>query len=504
MKKYFLSLFICIITILDVLGQTERGSCGNDILWSFDGKTLTISRNPKSLGFVTMKNYDRESDVAPWIEKKLAVKSVFVEDGIIRIGSCAFANCKELTEVVFASNTLKEIGWGAFYNCTRLRTISIPTRLSKVERGAFANCSAITFVKIPDQCRVEDQAFLNCTALHSIEISPTALLGQYVFAREVIVNDTTWHALYNREILRLPTYINEGNSRTFGIARPAVERYRGKSENAVVGIDYDYVTSEVDSIVPIAPYTRNDTYALVIGNQNYRFVPSVPYAIHDARVFRKYCEDAIGIPVEHIHICEDATREMIWGEEMEWLKSIPNREACKLIVYYAGHGVPDYSDKNKAYILPTDVRGSKPQRGIPLGDLYMSLGELSFAQTTVFLDACFSGLTRDDKGVSEKERLGVIASETGSSLTSGNLIVFSATQKEETAQGYPKEGHGLFTYYLLKEIQTNYISLNLGSMSDNIKKNVVETSPSLELRKSQTPTTNPSKALADKWRSLSL
>lgn len=109
---------------------------------------------------------------------------------------------------------------------------------------------------------------------------------------------------------------------------------------------------------------RNNTYALVIGNQNYRFAPGVPYAIHDARVFREYCEKTLGIPVENIHLVEDGTKAMISEEEFQWLKSIKNREMKKLIIYYAGHGVPDIHDSNKAYLLPTDIRGTKPSNGI--------------------------------------------------------------------------------------------------------------------------------------------
>lgn len=502
MKKF---IFIAVTTIVSVLGisaQTIQGTCGADVLWSFDGKTLSIFPGPKSAGYVPMKDYDL-TELAPWTKRGLHVKSVLVSYGISRIGSCAFANCKELTDVVFESTTVKEIGWGAFLNCSRLRTISLPSQLSKVETAAFANCPSITSVKIPDQCRVEDQAFINCSGIRGIEISPTASIGQYVFAREVKNNGKTQHALYNGEILRLPAYINMGNSRTFGIARAAVERYNSQSNNVVDNANYDYATSDVDSIIPYAIETRNDTYALIIGNQNYRFVPSVPYAIHDARIFRTYCEKALGVPAEHIHITEDATKEMIAGEEFEWLKTIRNREACKLIVYYAGHGVPDIKDQNKAYILPTDVRGTMPQKGISLSDFYGQLGDLAFAQTIVFLDACFSGITRDSKGMNEGLRGVEITAEEGT-LSTGNMVVFSAAQGNETAQGFLEEGHGLFTYYLLKEIQENYDRLNLGRMSDHLKTNVSRKATQLKLRKPQTPNTSASEAVSNVWRLLSL
>ena len=266
--------------------------------------------------------------------------------------------------------------------------------------------------------------------------------------------------------------------------------------------NYDLVTSKIDTDIPVATKARNDLYALIIGNQNYRFVSDVPYAIHDARVFSEYCKKTLGIPVNNIHITEDATKHMILEEELyDWVSTIPNRENKKLIVYYAGHGVPDIKNKNKAYILPTDVRGTHPQYGISLDDFYADLGEMGFAQTTVFLDACFSGINRNNEGVTEGLRGVEIEAEEGT-LSGGSLVVFSAAKGNETAQGFPDQGHGLFTYYLLKEIQTSGGDVDFGRMSDNIQSNVSEKAKELKLRKKQTPTTTPSERISESWRNL--
>ena len=96
-----------------------------------------------------------------------------------------------------------------------------------------------------------------------------------------------------------------------------------------------------------------------------------------------YCEKTLGIPVENIHLVEDGTKAMISEEEFQWLKSINNREMKKLIVYYAGHGVPDIHDSNKAYLLPTDIRGTKPSNGISLNDFYASIGDLDFTRMRI-------------------------------------------------------------------------------------------------------------------------
>lgn len=480
--------------------KTE-GTCGDDVRWSFDGKTLSIFNVNKENRRVSIKDYN-SNEKAPWLEKKLQVKSVYVGKGIERIGSCAFANCTELTDVVFDGTSLNTIGWGAFMNCSHLYSISIPNQLKKIETIAFANCVSLLSVKIPDQCRVEDQAFINCRGVQNIEVSPTAQLGQYVFASEVNVNGKIRHSLYNGEVSRLPVFINSGNSHHYGISRQAMSKYLDANGGTTGSLqDYDYATAELDTVVPVLDVVRHNTYALIIGNQNYRFVPNVPYAIHDARVFKTYCEKTLGIPAENIHISEDATKQMIDEEEFEWLNGINNRESKKLIVYYAGHGVPDVKDKNKAYMLPTDVRGTKPQHGISLDSFYGRLGDLAFSQTSVFLDACFSGITRDNESVNTGLRGVEISAEEGT-LGKGNMIVFSAAKGNETAQGFQEQGHGLFTYYLLKELHDTDGITTFGQLFDNMSNNVKRQALQMKLRKPQTPTNNVSESIENVWRGL--
>ena len=320
-----------------------------------------------------------------------------------------------------------------------------------------------------------------------------------MFASEVVVDNRVRHSLYNGEILRIPSYININNCHEYGIAP---EAYGKVKKTKADDVDYDYMTADVDSFIPTGMFSRNNVYALVIGNQNYRFASDVPYAIHDARVFADYCKKVLGIPADNIHISEDATKQMILEEELEdWVGNIGNREEKKLIVYYAGHGVPDVKDHNKPYMLPVDVRGTNPKRGISLDDFYAKLGEFEFKQTSVFLDACFSGVNRDNEGVSEGLRAVEIDADEAS-LGNGALVVFSAAQGNETAQGYPKQGHGLFTYYLLKAIQDTNGDVSFGDLSDDVARNVSKQAKNMNMRKSQTPTTNASDQISTSWRSM--
>lgn len=508
MKKIFLS-FLFIVCTICANAQSEfevMGTCGDDVAWNFDGFTLrifNIAKEVKVRGvgkekpLLNIANYDNKKNKAPWIKKGLDVKKVIIGGRIDRIGSCAFFGMSSLQEVEFSSTDLREIGWGAFLDCSRLRNISIPVGVKRIEMAAFANCISLPSISIPDQCKVEDQAFLSCTNLRSISVSPTASLGHYVFAHEVNVGNKVRHALSTADIFRLPVYVTTTNCNNYGLAKSSVKKYLGEGEKLN---NVNYVTSEVDTVIPQARMSRNNTFALVIGNQDYRFVPNVPYALHDARIFAEYCKKTLGIPAENVHLCEDATKQILLEDEFDWLRSMTDKDQKDVIIYYAGHGVPDINDKNKAYLLPTDVRGTKPQNGIALDAMYAMLGDMEFGRVSVFLDACFSGINRDNESVSEGTRGVEIDAEEGT-LSSGNVVVFSAAQGNETAQGYNEQGHGLFTYYLLKELQQSGGIIKYGQLAENLNSNVKRQAMQLKLRKKQTPTT---KATMIDWESLNL
>lgn len=502
MEKYITTIILALATFFGVRAQHgyETGMCGRDCEWQYDGYTLTVSATGDKTN-VRMDNYNTKSNPAPWKKKNLNIRKVRIEKGISRIGDCAFNNLTNLKEAIFADNSLKEIGWGAFMDCRQLRNVKFPGSLEEIGKIAFANCDAMTTVIIPDDCRVGEQAFASCDNLKSIDLSPTCILGKNVFAGEASVNGETRHTLFTGEVVQAPAYITPENCNKFGLARftvtPADEDKHQKKE-------YGICISELDTQIPEALYIRNNTYALVIGNQDYRFAGNVPNALHDANIFAKYCNKTLGIPSENIHLVENATKEMIMTDELkDWLGKLPDRNLKTLIVYYSGNGMPDGNDSNKAYLLPTEVRASTPERGIALNDFYSRLGDLGFNQTTVFIDASFSGLNRDGEGITDASKTtGVDAEKI--IPRSGNMVVFSASSGSEAALGYHKEGHGLLTYWILKEMHDTNGIMSLGTLSDRLTTNVAKTAPLIKKNRTQNPTIVASDKLAPKWRSIRL
>ena len=486
MKRFVLLSLAVIGCLMMVQAQNtnpKSGKCGNDIEWSFDGRTLYVSNGDMRKGIAAIPDFDLSKDIAPWVKMKLSIRKVVIGKGIGRIGSCAFANCTELTTVDFQDVMLWEIGWGAFLNCKSLFNFSIPVNVKRIETIAFANCSSLRSVKIPNLTRVEDQAFLNCTNLSLLEIGNNALIGKATFATENQVNGKTVYKNYNGEIRSLPQNINADNCSEYGLDKESVAICL---KNALP-LQQDNRLSDVDVDVPESQMMRNQTYALIIGNEHYKFVSDVPFAQNDAAIFSEYCKKTLGIPASNIHLCNDATKHMILEQEIEdWLThEITQRAYKRLIVYYAGHGVPDIKDHNKAYLLPTDVYGTKPHHGIALDQFYAMIGNLGFERVTIFIDACFSGVNRDNEGLSVERAVEVEAQT--AQPTTGNMVVFTAAYGNETAQSYHDEGHGLFTYYLLKELKETQGMVTYGKLGQAIQRNVTNVAPTLELRKKQTP-----------------
>lgn len=253
--------------------------------------------------------------------------------------------------------------------------------------------------------------------------------------------------------------------------------------------------SEVDLKIPETEYPNENTFVVIIANEHYKSVASVPYALNDGRVLAKYCQRTLGIPAINIKVYEDATFNDI-RLAMAWLKNVSERYEgeASVIFYYTGHGIPDESDRS-AYLLPVDGDGRYVSTAYKLDDLYAALGKMPTKSTKVFMDACFSGATRDGKMLAKAKGVAIAFRE---GTPQGNTVVISASQGNETAGFYEEQGHGLFTYYLLKELQETKGNVTLNELSQYIIREVGR--KSAVNAKPQTPTVTPSPTVGEAWQ----
>ncbi|MEY8684835.1 caspase family protein [Bacteroides sp. AN502(2024)] len=261
-----------------------------------------------------------------------------------------------------------------------------------------------------------------------------------------------------------------------------------------------YMAGNIDVNIPVSTTISEKTFVVVIANENYRREAGVPHAHNDGAVFVEYCKKTIGIPEKNIQIFNDASLNDI-RQSINWLVQIVkayNGEA-KIIFYYAGHGIPDETDKS-AYLLPVDGFGADVETAYSLSKLYDTLGGLNTKSVLVLLDACFSG-TKREGGMMAMSRGVAIKVEKGS--PKGNTVVLSAAQGDETAYPYEEQKHGMFTYFLLKKLRMEKGNVTLGDLYEYVREQVSQQSL-VQNKKSQTPAVASSPLLGDKWKQWNL
>ncbi|MGI6496892.1 MAG: leucine-rich repeat protein [Kiritimatiellia bacterium] len=119
-----------------------------------------------------------------------SLTSVTIPDSVTTIGSSAFFNCTSLTSVTIP-DSVTTIDDQAFYNCTSLASVTIPDGVTTIGYGAFYNCTSLTSVTIPDNVTaIDDRAFENCTSLASVMIgdSVTTIGGSTLFGCTSLAN----------------------------------------------------------------------------------------------------------------------------------------------------------------------------------------------------------------------------------------------------------------------------------------------------------------------------
>jgi hypothetical protein len=259
-------------------------------------------------------------------------------------------------------------------------------------------------------------------------------------------------------------------------------------------------TSTVNINIPTNKKVKN-RYALVIGNEDYssfqRTLSSeqnVDYAVNDASTFKKYCLNTLGVKEDNMFFLLDATTGQM-SQEIDLISKILSKlgDEAELIVYYAGHGFPDELTKIP-YLIPVDVSATNLSSAIKLSEIYTKLSSTGASKVTVFLDACFTGGGRESglmasRGVKIKPKEGSL---------SGNLVVFSASSGNQSALPYHDEGHGMFTYYLLKKLQESKGKVTMGELADYITNEVSIQSLKIN-EKEQDPKVNTSSKVINDW-----
>ena len=237
------------------------------------------------------------------------------------------------------------------------------------------------------------------------------------------------------------------------------------------------IISDVDELPSVTIKQNKNSYAIVIGIENYRQkLPKADFAVADARIVTEYLTKVMGYPEENVILLlnDKALQSDMTKYFEKWLHNNVEKDSS-VFVYFSGHGAPN-TKTGDAYLVPYDGDPSFiAETGYSLKRMYDALGKLQAKEIIVALDSCFSGA--GGRSVIAKGARPLVMNLQGNMALSRNMTVLSASSGEQISSTYDEKGHGLFTYFLLKGIKYEDVikpdgSLKMDDLFDYIKPQV--------------------------------
>ena len=262
--------------------------------------------------------------------------------------------------------------------------------------------------------------------------------------------------------------------------------------------------SEVGNIPNYNGPFENNTFVLCIGNSNYfnqnrkDNLQNLEFATNDADVFARYCKDILHVNPSNIKFLKNAISTDMQKAIKDFLEkpNINKGKDISLIFYYSGHGIADPMS-GKCVLIPSLENGRDLENCIKISGFYDEIKKYPNAKLTMFIDACFAGFTKGgDNLASFDGTRGRITPRLGNPDAVANIVLFSACNDDEFANDYREQGHGYFTYFLLKNIKelSDKNSLNYGNLYNAVYEGVKNVYPN------QNPRVIVHESLKDKWK----
>ena len=243
------------------------------------------------------------------------------------------------------------------------------------------------------------------------------------------------------------------------ISITAFDQWGNRSEPKIVKLTIDIKDTNVadmfEALDPskIRSKSNKNRVALIIGIEKYDQTPDATFANLDAQYFYEYARKGFGISKSNIKLLvdEDANLIQSLGTLSKWLPGKIKSGETELIIFFAGHGLAS-NDGKELYLLPQDSDPDLLARtALSRTELFKEIIALNPKSVTMFLDTCYSGVSRDEKTLLASARpVRIIADEQD---TPNNFTIFSASQLEQISSGFKEAKHGIFSYYLMKGLE---------------------------------------------------
>lgn len=185
MKKRFVSLLVALsitLTFLPIgaVAAAPIKFTNGNLKYTVNavGESVTVSgtlRNPTQLNIESSILYNGTNytvtKIATWAfyDARNTLTEVTLPNTVDEIEYQAFFNCSNLTKVIIPEG-VRKIGQAAFYGCSQLTSITIPSTITNMDT-AFSGNTALSHVTLTNGIsKISSNAFERCTGLTEVEI----------------------------------------------------------------------------------------------------------------------------------------------------------------------------------------------------------------------------------------------------------------------------------------------------------------------------------------------
>jgi tetratricopeptide (TPR) repeat protein len=208
------------------------------------------------------------------------------------------------------------------------------------------------------------------------------------------------------------------------------------------------------------PKSIAERWAVVVGISRYKDnqIPRLSYADEDAKAFAEFIKTPRGGSFKHVRVLLNDQATLINMKEAlgSFLKQAQKDDL--VVIYFAGHGMPEPGRTDTSYFLPHDaILKSLYATALPMQEVDQILNKRIYAEKVVMIaDACHSGFVGTRTRASATEAAAVTNRFFAELVRAKpGRAVFTASSASELSQEDERwgGGHGVFTYYLLEGLK---------------------------------------------------
>ena len=193
-------------------------------------------------------------------------------------------------------------------------------------------------------------------------------------------------------------------------------------------------------------------WLIAIGIEDYEYTDDVKYSRKSAELFSKLIQKKYGIQQHQslVLLDNDATMGKIRNKFKRILRQV--NEGDTIYFYYNGHGIPVPSQKNEAYLLPSDVEPefASDDEFFKMKNVFKLLSNSKAQKVIAIIDSCFSGGNDGSSLIKGVAATRLKPKEI--TFDKKKMVVLYAGKGTQYSNMFEKKGNRLFSYYIMDSI----------------------------------------------------